>query len=175
MHCPGPITVGPRVGTAHLHRANLERVSMGTHSKPRDRRMSATKIAGLGGIAAAAATMAMSVGAGTAEAAPTPGAGSGAHGAPGAPGQGAPGAPGRGAPGSAATSSTIGSLGGLYNPGPIALGTVTKPTLKAPQQYLGQFIVTPAVPGSRPFASVQGFQLPFWTINPSTGAPVPPF
>jgi len=150
---------------------------MGTHSKPRDRRVSVTKIAGLGGIAAAAATMAMSVGAGTAEANPvSPGVSPGGHTTTNPTNALSPGGHTTTNPvTNAATLSTIGSLGAIYNPGPITIGKVTNPVLKAPQQYLSQFIVTPAVPGSRPFASIQGFQLPFWTVNPTTGAPVPPF
>jgi len=119
------------------------------------------KIAGVAGIAAAAATVAMSVGAGTAQAAPLQ---------PNTPTT--PSTPSTTAPLTAAGLGSVGSFGSLFNPGPFTFGRVTNPPLKAPQTYMGQFLFTPAVPGSRPFASIQGFQLPFWSVT-STGAPVP--
>jgi hypothetical protein len=112
-------------------------------------------------MATVAATVAMSVGAGTAQAAPLQ---------PNTPTT--PSTPSTTAPLTAAGLGSLGSLGPLFNPGRFTFGPVTNPPLKAPQTYFGQFLVTPAVPGSRPFASVQGFQLPFWSVT-STGAPVP--
>jgi hypothetical protein len=70
---------------------------------------------------------------------------------------------------------SLGSLGSIYNPGPYAIGPVTNPPLPAGSQYFNQFIVKPAVPGKQPWLAITGFQLPFWTVNPSTGAPIPAF
>jgi hypothetical protein len=139
---------------------------MGSHSKPRQR-ASVTKVVGLAGMATAAATVAMSVGAGTAQADNTPLK------------PNTPSTPSTTAGTTLATTTgplgslgSLGSLGPIFNPGPFTFGPVTNPPLKAPQTYVGQFLFTPAVPGSRPFPSVQGFQLPFWSVN-SSGAPVP--
>jgi hypothetical protein len=156
------------------------------------RRTNVARIAGLAGMAAAAASLAVSVGAGTAAADTSSSGGAGASGSSANSPKSAP-APGGGAAGSTGSSSasassasrtaasstlaapSVGALGPIYNPGPFTFGEVTNPTLPAGSQYFGQFIVKPAVPGKQPWLAVTGFQLPFWTVNPTTGAPVPPF
>jgi len=144
---------------------------MGSHSKPIDRRVSVTKVAGLAGMAAAAATMAMSVGAGTAEAKPST--------TPVKPNVTAQ------APKAAATTSPVQGLLNVlkvpvYNPGPLTIGSLPCPSGSTCSGFPGNtaggggVVVAPPVPGTQPFAKYT-FQLPFWTINPTTGKPVVPF
>ncbi len=149
---------------------------MGKHELRPGRPAKLTKVVGLAGMATAAAALAMSVGAGTAEAGPLNNI---FHPHPPGTGGSAPKAQANAAtPSLASRGPDIGSVlssiaPSIYNPGPFTIGHVTNPTLPAGSQYVGQFIVKPAVPGKQPFTAVTGFQLPFWTINPTTGAPVP--
>ena len=145
---------------------------MGRHEAQPQRRANLTRVAGLAGMAAAAATLAMTVGTGTAEAKPhfnRPNTDSGST--------------AESSKTSATTASTttattnlastslpnIGSIlssiaPSIYNPGPFMIGPVTSTT--------PGLIVKDPVPGSKPFAQITGFQLPFWFVN--NGVPVPP-
>ena len=147
---------------------------MTRHEERTTRRANMTKVVGLAGMAAAAATLAMTAGAGTAEArpghfgfGPNPNNTSSTS-TTSSTNTAAPNA----APTSVALSPPFPSFDGLYNCG-CHIGTVTNPPLAKNQQDIGGVLVTPAVPGSRPFASVQGVQLPIWTVS-NTGTPGTP-
>jgi hypothetical protein len=143
---------------------------MGRHEAQPQRRATVTKVASAAGLAAAAATAAMTVGAGSAQADPI-----------------------------TDTINRISSIGGstaasgpdiggflssiapsVYNPGPFTIGPVTSPKFPSGctvngtnvcSNFAGVF-VKPPQPGSTPFVSIQGIQIPIWTVR--GGTPVPP-
>ena len=154
---------------------------MGRHTAQPEGRPHLTKVAGLAGMATSAAALAMTIGAGTAQAQPGDLLNKILH--PSTSGSGATVKPA--ATTNAATGPDIGSIlssiaPSIYNPGPFTFGPVTTP--KPPSgcgtpstcTNIGGIFVKPATPGSQPFTSIQGIQLPFWSVRPGTGVPVPP-
>lgn len=153
---------------------------MGRHEAEPQHRANLKKVAGLAGMATAAAAMAMTVGAGTAQAGPLNDAINNIIHPNGTSTTNKQ----TSASPNLATTNNLGSFlssiaPSIYNPGPFTIGPVTTPKLPASCTVNGSNVCTvtggvitkPPQPGSAPFGTIQGIQLPFWTVN--NGSPVP--